>query len=101
LPEFRLSPAALRDMEKIFDHTARQWGMTQALRYTTVLDSACAALACAPDKGKDCSHIRRGYRRHSVGKHVIYYLKANYGIAVIRVLHSRMDEARHFGSRPP
>jgi toxin ParE1/3/4 len=40
LAEYRLSPAAQRDLDDIFDHTARQWGVAQAVRYTQVLAAA-------------------------------------------------------------
>jgi toxin ParE1/3/4 len=97
LAEYRLSPAAQRDLNDIFDHTVQHWGVAQALHYTQALESACAARAEAPDQAQDCSHIRTGYRRCSVGKHIIYFQTTNYGIAVIRILHGRMDASRHLG----
>jgi toxin ParE1/3/4 len=101
LAEYRLSPAAQRDLESIFDHTVRQWGVTQAVRYTQVLESAFSALAEAPGKAQDCGNIRSGYRRRGVGKHSIYFRVTDYGIAVIRILHTRMDSSRHLGTMEP
>lgn len=42
-----------------------------------------------------CDHIRSGYRRYPVERHVIYFRLMPYGIAIIRILHDRMDVFRH------
>jgi toxin ParE1/3/4 len=93
--EFRLSPAAQADLDAIFDHSVREWGLDQALRYTRELEQLCATLAKAPGQGADCGHIRPGYRRGVVGSHVVYFRVEPYGIAVVRILHARMDAPRH------
>ncbi len=54
--EYRLSPAAERDLESIWIYTVGQWG---------------------------------------VERHMIYFRITDYGIAVIRVLHDRMQASRH------
>jgi toxin ParE1/3/4 len=95
MAEFRLSRTAQRDLDEIFDYTVAQWNLSQALRYTDMLQAACAALAEAPHKGQDCTYIRAGYRRLRVEQHIIYFRTAAYGIAVIRILHQRMDAPRH------
>jgi toxin ParE1/3/4 len=69
-------------------------GLTQALTYTDVMAAACADLAQSPQRAQPCDHIRPGYRRSSVGKHVIYFRVTDYGIAIIRILHQRMDSTR-------
>jgi len=43
--EFRLTPAAVRDLEAIWTHTVQQWGLEQANRYTDFLTVAFADLA--------------------------------------------------------
>jgi toxin ParE1/3/4 len=45
--------------------------------------------------GTACDHIRKDYRRSSVGRHMIYFRASDYGVAVVRVLHDRMDAPRH------
>jgi toxin ParE1/3/4 len=42
-----------------------------------------------------CDHIRLGYRRYHVERHMIYFCIVPYGIAIIRILHDRMDAPRH------
>jgi toxin ParE1/3/4 len=93
LSEIRLTPAAQRDLEDIFDHSVHHWGLTQAMRYVHALDLALAALVEAPARGQKCAHIRAGYRRFQVDKHFVYFQIADYGIAVVRILHYRMNAA--------
>jgi toxin ParE1/3/4 len=95
MAEARLSPRAQRDLEELFDYTVAQWGLAQALRYTDLVAAACEALAAAPRHGIRCDHIRPGYRRRGIAQHMIYFRPTPYGIAVIRILHQRMDAARH------
>jgi toxin ParE1/3/4 len=92
---FRLSPAAQDDLDGIFDYTVRQWGLEQAVRYTRSIEEACTRLAQTPTLAQDCAYIRPGYRRGVVGRHVIYFRVEDYGIAIIRILHRRMDAPRH------
>ena len=95
MAEYRLSPAAQRDLDAVFDYTVAHWGLAQAVRYAERIETACADLADAPQQGQGCASIRPGYRRRSVEQHVIYFRPTDYGIAVVRILHQRMDPARH------
>lgn len=95
MSEYRLSPAAELDLEDIWTYTVEHWGIDQANRYTDLLIAAFAELAQSPKIAPACDHIRPGYRRRSVERHVIYFRIADYGIAVIRILHIRMDAPRH------
>lgn len=93
--EYRLTPAAEDDLEAIWIYTVQQWGIEQANRYTDLLTAAFAELAQSPKTAPACDHIRPGYRRWGVERHMIYFRATNYGIAVIRILHDRMDARRH------
>jgi toxin ParE1/3/4 len=95
MAEYRLSPRAQGDLDEFFDYTVAQWGLEQALRYDKLIEAACAELAKAPLQAASCTHIRPNYRRRSVDQHVIYFRQTPYGIAVIRILHQRMDVRRH------
>ncbi len=94
MPEYRLTPAAERDLENIWLYTRQQWSTEQADRYTAILANAFADLAQTPKTAPSCDHIRRGYRRRSVERHMIYFRVTDYGIAIVRVLHDRMDAPR-------
>lgn len=94
MAEYRLSPAAERDLEAIWVYSVEQWGAAQADRYTNTLTTAFAELVQSPKTAPACDHIRMGYRRRSVGRHMIYFRITDYGIAVVRILHDRMDVSR-------
>jgi toxin ParE1/3/4 len=93
--EYRLTPAAERDLESIWKYTVQQWDVEQADRYIDFLTAALAELAASPTAAPSCEQIRPGYRRWGVKRHMIYFRITDYGIAVIRVLHNRMDAPRH------
>jgi toxin ParE1/3/4 len=95
MAEYRLSPAAERDLEEIWEYTDQHWGTEQANRYIDILTTAFAELAQAPKVAPACGHIRPGYRRRNAERHMIYFRITQYGIAIIRVLHGRMDVPRH------
>jgi len=95
MAEYRLTPAAEGDLEAIWSYTARQWGLDQANRYIDILTSAFSQLAEHPKKAPTCDTIRPGYRRCSVEQHMIYFRITAYGIAIIRVLHDRMEAQRN------
>jgi toxin ParE1/3/4 len=82
-------------MEAIWLYTLEEWGLEQANRYTDDLTEAFAKLAASPKMATRVDHVRKGYRRSRVGRHVIYFRLTGYGIAVIRVLHDRMLSTRH------
>lgn len=93
--EYRLSPKAQQDLDALFDTTVERWGIEQALRYTDMLEATFLRLAEAPHLGTSCDLIRPGYRRRKADHHMIYYRPADYGVAIIRILHERMDAPRH------
>ena len=93
--EYRLTPEAKRDLEAIWLYTLEEWGLEQANRYTDELTDVFAQLAAGPQLGTACDHIRTGYRRRRVGRHMVYYRMTDYGIAVVRILHDRMLPTRH------
>ena len=95
MAEYKLSPAAERDLEDIWKYTRREWGLEQAERYTDLLTAAFHVLAESPKSAPACDHIRPGYRRRNVERHMIYFRITDYGIAIIRVLHERMDAPHH------
>jgi len=95
MAEFRLSPRAQQDLNGIFDYTVARWGLPQAMSYTDMIERACAEIAEAPQHAPSCAYIRPGYRRYTVEQHAIYFRPSTFGIAVMRILHHRMDVTRH------
>lgn len=95
MADFSLRPKARKDLDGIWFYTYETWGEDQADHYIYDLDAGFRALAAEPQKGRPCEDIREGYRKHMVGKHTIYYRPTKKGIEIVRILHQRMDPARH------
>jgi len=95
MTEYRLTPAAEHDLTGIWRYTARKWGVAQANRYTDCLSAAFDELTHAPEMAPTCDHIRPGYRRWHLERHVIYFRTTDYGILFVRILHERMNAERH------
>lgn len=88
------SPAAIADIDEIWDYTAEAWGLDQADRYTDEIRDACNDLSTGVKYGRAVD-VRDGYLKYSVGKHIVFFARVGDGVAVIRVLHHRMDTERH------
>ena len=95
MAEYRITPAAERDLELIWTHIRKQWGVEQANHYIDILTDAFAELAQSPKLAPVCDHVRPSYRRRNVERHMLYFRITTYGIAVVRILHDRMDAPRH------
>jgi len=92
MPRFWLTNAAKADLKAIGRYTQATWGRDQRTRYLTSLDAGFRALADNPSMGKDCTDLRPGYRKHQVGKHIVFYRPSGNGrIEIVRILHQRMD----------
>ncbi len=88
------SPAAIADIDGVWDYTAKTWGLDQADHYTDDIRDTCDALAAGLKQGRAVD-VRDGYLKYAVGKHFVFFVRASNGIAVIRVLHQQMDTELH------
>ncbi len=88
------SPAAIADIDGIWDYTAETWGVDQADRYTDDIRDACKDLARGTKQGRTAD-VRDGYLKYAVGKHFVFFVGTGDGIAVIRVLHQQMNTELH------
>jgi len=95
LNKLTFSPAATSDIDNIWNYTAENWGITQAEHYTDKIDQACNDLDHGVRQGRPVS-VRPHYLKYPVERHVIYFLKSNEGLEVVRILHQRMDVERQF-----
>ena len=88
-------PRARRDLIEIWFYTFDQWGGEQADHYLRGIDAAIRQLAENPFLGADFGHVRKGIRRHSAGRHRIFYRVNRQTIEIVRVLHASMDFQDH------
>jgi toxin ParE1/3/4 len=93
---FSLTRAARADLKSIAIYTQRQWGKKQRRIYVQQFDDAFHLLAENPETGTGCEFIKKGYRKFPNGNHVIFYrILESHEIQIVRILHKRMDIARH------
>lgn len=95
MKSYRLTPAAQRDLASIWDFTQERWGENQAEIYISEMREAIERIAVEPYRGRACDEVREGYRRYSIGSHLIFYIERTDSVDVIRILHQRMDPTRH------
>ena len=95
MPGLRLTKQAQEDLRDIGRYTQRMWGREQRNRYLTQIDAALHLIARNPHIGRACDAIRPGYRKYPVGRHIIFYRVTSDAIAIIRILHERMDVDTH------
>lgn len=95
MTNYRLTPAAQRDLSAIWDYTQERWDAAQAEIYISELRAAIDRIAADPNRGRACDDIREGYLRYAIGSHLIFYIVGANSVDVIRVLHKRMDIGRH------
>ncbi|MDO5052631.1 MAG: type II toxin-antitoxin system RelE/ParE family toxin [Pseudoclavibacter sp.] len=96
MSRYRLTPAAQRDLSSIWDWTEEHWGLRQAEAYVEEIRASVERIADDPRRGRACDEIREGYRRYSIGSHLLFSVEGPAGVEIIRVLHQRMDPTRHF-----
>jgi len=90
-----LTKEAERDLINIFLFGVEHFGAVQAERYSSLLTAKIESAAANPSFGADYDFVRSGLLRYEATSHAIYYLQTSDGILVLRILHGRMDPARH------
>jgi len=95
MASYELSGPADRDLTEIYAYSYRQFGEATADGYLLALHDCFALLAAQPAIGRSIEHLRPGYFRFEHVRHTVFYVKAERGIRIMRVLHERMDPDRH------
>lgn len=88
-----LTPRAEQDLSEIFDNSADQWGTDRAVAYLKLLQATMARLLRLPELGRTADEVGPGLRIVSAGSHIVIYRLQPDVVAVIRILHGRMDSA--------
>lgn len=95
MPRYEFADQAEFDLETIIDYTLDRWEKTQAEDYLEGLEKLAQYLADSPDLGMDRNTLIEGLISFPYISHILYYIKQQHGITIIRVLHKRMDPKRH------
>jgi toxin ParE1/3/4 len=89
--EYRLRSRALEDMQEIWIYTRKRWSEDQADSYWRQIKIALEAVAERPSRGQSAAALRPGYMKYKMGSHIVFFVKTEFGIDVVRILHERMD----------
>lgn len=95
MADVRLSPRAETDLADIAEYTIETFGVEQARRYRDDLEACFLSLAHNPRLGRIVEQLAPGLRRFVYRSHVVFYNEHKWGVLIVRVLHARMDAARH------
>jgi toxin ParE1/3/4 len=93
--EYRLSPAALSDLDAIWDYTARTWSVSQAETYIRGLAADMDLLVQHPGIARERREIRPPVRLYRSETHlVVYRIEAGW-LDVLRIVHARQNWAAY------
>jgi toxin ParE1/3/4 len=92
---FRVSAAALEDLQSVDDYTVRTWGVDQADRYLAMLWNTFEQIARKPARWRLRPELHAECRICFSGRHAILYRIKEDRIEIGRVLHEAMDFPRH------
>lgn len=96
MPNFKLSRKAKDDLKSIALYTEREWGRDQRNHYILQFDESFHLLGKNSRIGQISDQICPGYRRYSLGSHVIFYRQSKENVVeIIRILHKRMLPEEH------
>ena len=96
MARFHLSNEAVEDLDSIWLYTLETWSENQADFYYHELVKSCQKIANRPTYlDKEYKEIMPGLYGHHIYKHLIFYILVEDGVEIIRILHERMDFARH------
>ncbi|MGH6846015.1 MAG: type II toxin-antitoxin system RelE/ParE family toxin [Methylocella sp.] len=115
MARFRLSRLAAADLAHILAISEARWGTEGRRRYAALLAAAMRKVAADPEgpASRNRAEISPGIRsfhvRHARGDdpeakvrwpvHILYYRTVTPDvIAIVRVLHERMEPSRHMGA---
>jgi toxin ParE1/3/4 len=87
----RWASKALSDLDAIRDHSINQWGRAQTSRYLQTIRDAVAAASQAPMQAAPADHYRPGYRKITVGAHLVFFRINADAIEIARILHAAME----------
>lgn len=88
---FRVSNAAIADLEDIGRYTQEQWGRGQRVAYLEGLNDQFKALSLNPRLAAERQDFDPPVRIHPHEKHLIVYAIDDAGILIVRVLHQSMN----------
>lgn len=98
MAKYDITKEATEDLYRIWEYTVDTWSEEQADMYYALLEAGMNEVAGAPERiGKNNDEILPGLRAYHVRRHMLFYtIQPNGRALIIRILHEKMDYARHF-----
>lgn len=92
---YRISSGAANDLQAIWNFTADRWNTRQADQYIDALVARLSWLTRNRALWQDRPDIRSGIYAYPEQSHMIFFRVVGVRLAILRVLHRRMDYKRH------
>lgn len=96
--KIHVQASAEQDLIGIWQFTREHWSAAQADKYLDDLDQGIQLLARNAEIGTKRDNVLKGYRVLFIQSHAVYYKLTPKTVHIIRILHVRMDPARHLAS---
>ncbi len=91
LTTYRLTPAAQNDLVDIWLYTAQQWSVTQADRYTDILEDTLERLLFMPEMARERPEFDPPVRIHPSADHLIICQIEHDHLSILRILGASQD----------
>lgn len=88
---YRLTPAAQRDLEKIWLYGADRWSTDQAERYADTMEETFERLRVMPELARERLEFDPPVRIHPVARHIVIYRIDGDHLTVLRILGQSQD----------
>lgn len=96
MTNYKLTNKADAEIERLYEHSILNFGVTVARRYLNGLHESFATIAENPSWGNDYGHIEQGLKRYEYRSHSYYFKELEDRVLIIRVLGNRQDPMRAF-----
>lgn len=95
---YELSDEADSDLEVIFDYTAHEYGLDQAVKYVSGFDDLFEQILQNPMSGRERKEIRVGLRSFIKDSHIIFYRVLKDRVRIVRILRGSRDLPKLFSN---
>ena len=99
MDNYRLSDDAGEDIDYLFSDGIIRYGFERATQYFNGLIKQFEFLSSNVNIGINSDELSPNLQRFSYNRHVIFYMKTDTGILIVRVLGEEMDFYRHLEIR--
>lgn len=89
--EYRLSSAAISDLDAIWDYSVRIWSVGQAETYIRAIANDMCLLVRHPEIARERLEIRPPVRVYRSGSHLILYRIEDSWLDLLRIVHARQN----------